>query len=87
MANGQGWKNLGGFFQQYFTGIGAAIGLAQPYNPDAAMYNAQIAEANARIAQQQAEANAKRNTTILYIVGAIVAIAILGGFGYYAFKD
>lgn len=87
MANGQGWRNLGNTFQQYATGIGAALGLATPYNPDAAMYQAQIAEANARIAAAQAEANAKRNTTILYIVGAIVVLAFLGGFGYYAFKD
>lgn len=86
MAGG-GLQQLGNFFQQYFTGIGSMVGLTQPYNPDAAMYQAQIAEANARIIAAQEAAREKRNTTILYIVGAVVVLALLGGFGYYAFKD
>lgn len=86
MAKGDGLKAVGSFFQQFFTGIGATVGLTQPYNPDAAMYQAQIAEANARIIAAQEAAREKRNTTILYIVGAIVLLAMLGGFGYYAFK-
>jgi hypothetical protein len=87
MANGSGATKLGNFFQQYFTGIGAAIGLAQPYNPDAAMYQAQQAQAAVRIAQAEAEANAKRNQTILIAVGAFALVAILGGIGYAVFKD
>ena len=87
MAKGGFFREMGNFFQQYLTGIGAAVGLAKPYNPDQAMYDAEQARIALQMQQIAAEQSQARNKTILYIVLAIVAVVFLGGAGYYAFKD